>query len=381
MAGPLSGVRIIEFTGVGPGPFCGMMLADHGADVICIDRIGSTQFPGGVLGRSKKSIAVNTKSPEGVALARALCRSADGVIEGFRPGVMERLGLGPDVLLKDNPKLVYGRMTGWGQTGPFAQAAGHDINYIALSGALHTCGRRGEKPAPPVNYLGDFGGGGLMLAFGMASALLAVKNGAQGQVIDCAMAEGAAALMAMTWSFYAAGMWADERGVNVLDTGAHYYDVYETRDGGWISIGSIEPQFYALLLEKAGIDDPAFEAQEDRSQWPALKEKLERVFKTKTRDEWCDIMAGTDVCFAPVLSLREAPAHPHNIARGAFVDVDGAVHPAPTPRYREPQARPPRPAPSIGADTDDILSEFGRDAAEIGRLRAAGVVGRRLDGR
>ncbi|MCA1748007.1 MAG: CaiB/BaiF CoA transferase family protein [Parasphingopyxis sp.] len=376
MAGPLDGIRIIELAGIGPGPFCGMMLADHGAEVIRIDRIGGTILPFDPLARSRKSIAVDMKSEDGVAIVRDLVRGADGLIEGFRPGVTERLGLGPDVLLKDNPKLVYGRMTGWGQTGPYAEYAGHDINYIALSGSLHTIGRKGEKPVPPVNYLGDFGGGGMMLAFGMVSALLAVKNGAGGQVIDCAMTDGSAVVSAMTWGFYGGGFWADERGVNRLDTGAHYYDAYETSDGKHVAIGSIEPQFYALLMEKLGLtDDEDFAAQNDQSRWPALTERLTGIFKTKTRDEWCAIMEHTDICFAPVLSLAEAPGHPHNKARGTFVDVGGVIHPAPAPRYSGTTTDAPRPAPKLGADTEAILGELGYDADAITALREGGTVG------
>lgn len=379
MAGPLSGVRIVEFAGIGPSPFCGMMLADHGAEIIRIDRMGGVSIlpdlPTDPLARSKKSIPINTRSAEGVALARELCRSADGLIEGFRPGVMERLGLGPDILLADNPRLVYGRMTGWGQTGPYAPQAGHDINYIALSGALHTCGRKGEKPTPPVNYLGDFGGGGMMLAFGMLAAIIAVKNGGKGQIIDCAMTDGSAVLAAMTWGLKAAGIWRDETGVNLLDTGAHHYDTYETSDGKWISIGSLEPQFYALLREKAGLDDPEFDRQNDPAAWDGLKEKLTTIFKTKTRDEWCAIMGMTDICFAPVLSLGEAPGHPHNAARETFINVAGATQPAPAPRYSETRTDHPRPAPAKGADTDDILRMMGKTDTDIDALRAAGAVG------
>lgn len=374
MSGPLNGIRIIEFAGIGPAPFCAMMLADHGAEVIRIDRIGGVALPNDPLGRSKKSIAINTKSEEGVALARLLCKSADGLIEGFRPGVMERLGLGPDVLLGDKPDFVYGRMTGWGQTGPLSSAAGHDINYISLSGALHSCGRRGEKPTPPVNYLGDFGGGGMMLAFSMVSALLAAKNGAGGDVIDCAMTDGSAVLSAMTWGLRNAGMWRDERGANMLDTGAHYYDVYETKDGKWISIGSIEPQFYALLRDIAALTDEKWSAQNDQSRWPAFKEELEELFKSKTRDEWCALMEGTDVCFAPVLDFEEAPRHPHNDERATFTIVAGATQPAPAPRYSNHEPAAPRPAPEVGADGDAILTLIGRqnDAA---RLRGAGIIG------
>ena len=376
MAGALTGLRIIEFAGLGPAPFCAMMLADHGAEIIRIDRIGSKTRTSDPTLRSRKSIALNLKDPNAIALAKELVTSADGLIEGLRPGVMERLGLGPDELLKDNPKLIYGRMTGWGQSGPYAPVAGHDINYIALAGALHGCGRAGEKPTPPVNYLGDYGGGGMMLAFGMVSAFLAVKNGASGQVIDCAMTDGTATLMAAIWGLHADDLWRDERGVNLLDGGAHFYDTYETKDGKYISIGSIEPKFYQLLLEKTGLaDDPAFEAQRDKAAWASLSEKLTRVFILKTRDEWCEIMEMTDVCFAPVLSLAEAPLHPHNVARETFVNVDGVVQPAPSPRFLGTPSVKPQIAPQAGADTDNALTALGYDAASIAALRNAGTIG------
>ncbi len=376
MNGPLDGVGIIEIAGIGPGPFCGMMLADHGADVIRIDKIGGALLPANdPLSRSKQSIALDLKKPDSVAIVREFASRADGLIEGFRPGVMERLGLGPDVLLKDNPKLVYGRMTGWGQSGTYAHAAGHDINYIALSGTLSTCGRAGEKPTPPVNYLGDFGGGGMMLAFGMVASLLAVRNGAPGQVIDCAMTDGSALLAAMTWGFYSAGAWKDRRGVNMLDTGAHFYDTYETSDGKWVSVGAIEPQFYALLREKASLaGDREFDAQYDQDRWPALKDRLASLFRTKTRDEWCALLEGSDACFAPVLSLEEAPRHPHNAGRNTFVSVGGAIQPAPAPRYSVTKTEAPRPPLAIGADTDRLLTILGKSAAEIADLRARGVV-------
>ena len=334
MTGPLQGLRIIELAGIGPGPFCAMMLADHGAEVIRVDRPGAHIDARDPLLRSRRLVTADLKSPEGVAFVRDLAKTADGLIEGFRPGVTERLGLGPDVLLADNPRLVYGRMTGWGQFGPYAASAGHDINYIALAGALHGYGRAGEKPTPPINMVGDFGGGGMMLAFGMVSALLHAAKTGEGQVIDCAMTDGAATLSAMIWGFRANGIWADERGVNLLDTGAHFYDTYETADGKWISIGSIEPQFYALLRELAGLaDDPDFDAQMDRAAWGPLKAKLTALFLTRTRDEWCALMEMTDVCFAPVLSMAEAPAHPHNAARGTFIEAGGVMQPAPAPRY------------------------------------------------
>lgn len=355
MAGALSGIRIIEFAGIGPGPFCGMMLGDHGAEVIRIDRPGARLDPRDALSRNRKSVLLDIKSPEGLAAAKALCATADGLIEGFRPGVMERLGLGPDVLLADNPKLVYGRMTGWGQTGPYAQAAGHDINYIALSGVLHTIGVAGAKPVPPVNYVGDFGGGGMLLAFGMVAGLLAVKNGAPGQVIDAAMTDGSALLAGMSYAMLASGTTSDVPGTNLLDGGAPFYDTYACADGKWIAIGSIEPQFYALLRDKLGIaDDPAFEAQFDKAAWPARKERFAAIFATKSRAEWCALMEMTDACFAPVLSMAEAPEHPHNQARATFVTVGGAVQPAPAPRFSATPVPEPRAAPIAGADLTTI---------------------------
>ena len=343
MAGPLAGINIIEFAGIGPGPFCGMMLADQGATVTVLHRPGKAPDPRLALSRSRKLVEIDLKSEEGIATARQLVKEADGLIEGFRPGVMERLGLGPDVLLGENPKLVYGRMTGWGQYGPLATAAGHDINYISISGALHAFGRAGEKPTPPINMVGDFGGGGMMLAFGMVSALLHAKTGGTGQVVDCAMTDGSAALMAMIFDFHNIGQWQDERGVNLLDTGAHFYDTYETADGKYISIGSIEPQFYAQLRRVANLEDDAeFDAQMNPKQWPGLKAKLTALFKTKSRSQWCDLMEGTDICFAPVLSLTEAKQHPHNIERQTFVDVEGMEQPAPAPRYSVTVSDPPK---------------------------------------
>lgn len=343
MAGPLAGINIIEFAGIGPGPFCGMMLADQGATVTVLHRPGGAPDPRLALSRSRNLVEIDLKSEEGIKTARDLAKNADGLIEGFRPGVMERLGLGPDILLADNPKLVFGRMTGWGQYGPLASAAGHDINYISISGALHAFGRAGEKPTPPINMVGDFGGGGMMLAFGMVSALLHAKTGGTGQVVDCAMTDGSAALMAMIFDFHNIGRWQDERGVNLLDTGAHFYDTYETSDGKFVSIGSIEPQFYAELRQVAGLtDDSDFDAQMNPKQWPMLKEKLTALFKTKTRSQWCDLMEGTDICFAPVLSLAEAKEHPHNVERQAFVDVGGLKQPAPVPRYSVTLSDPPK---------------------------------------
>ena len=382
MAGPLTGLRIVEFAGIGPGPFCGMMLADHGAQVIRIDRASGSR--GGsspvsradVLARGRKSIALDLKNAESVALARKLCATADGVIEGFRPGVMERLGLGPDELLGDNPKLVYGRMTGWGQTGPYAPYAGHDINYIALAGALAHFGREGEKPTPPINMVGDFGGGGMMLAFGMVSALLNVARGGKGQVIDAAMTDGTAVLMGMIHGMKNAGVWKEELGVNTLDTGAHFYDTYETADGKYVSIGSIEPQFYARLRELAGLtEDRDFDAQHDPSKWPTLKAKLTDLFKTRTRAEWDALMEHTDVCYAPVLTMSEAAEHPHNRAREAFVTIGDHLQPAPAPRYSETRPETPEPAPMPGDNSEAVLKDIGLNADEIARLREAGAVG------
>ena len=381
MAGPLGGLRIVEFAGIGPGPFCGMMLADHGAEVIRVDRAsggrGGSQPVSAkdVLARGRRSIALDLKSEKGIAVARKLCASADGLIEGFRPGVMERLGLGPDVLLADNPKLVYGRMTGWGQSGPYADYAGHDINYIALAGALAHFGRAGATPTPPINMVGDFGGGGMMLAFGMVSALLAVARGGAGQVIDAAMTDGTAVLMSMIHGMANQGLWREEVGANLLDTGAHFYDVYETADGKFVSIGSIEPQFYAQLRARLGLaEDTDFDAQMNPAAWPALKDKLAAIFKSKTRAEWDALLEHTDVCYAPVLTMREAREHPHMTARDTFVDVAGSPQPAPAPRYSGTATDTPSPAPMPGDDTDAILGGLGLAQSEIADLRETGAI-------
>ena len=380
MSGPLAGIRIVELAGIGPAPFACMMLADHGAEVIRIERPGAKKGgPGGdpakdILLRSRKTIAVDLKSAEGIGVVRDLVASADGFVEGFRPGVTERLGLGPDVLLGATPRLVYGRMTGWGQDGPYAQAAGHDINYIALAGALHTFGRAGEKPTPPINMVGDFGGGAMMLAFGMVSALLHARTTGRGQVIDCAMTDGAALLMSMIWSFYGQGLWRDERGVNLLDSGAHFYDTYACADGAYVAIGAIEPQFYAVLREMAGLTvDPAFDRQMDPRGWPALKEKLAAVFASRTRDEWCAILEHTDACFAPVLSMAEAPKHPHNVARGTFAEAGGVVQPMPAPRYSATPTVAPRMADGQ-SDTASLLDGLGYAPDQVEALKAAGIV-------
>lgn len=373
--GPLAGYRIIELAGIGPGPFCGMMLSDMGAEVIRVDRAApGASAPKDVLVRNRRSIAVDLKSPAGVETVLRLCEGADALFEGFRPGVTERLGLGPEDCMGRNPKLVYGRMTGWGQEGPMAQAAGHDINYIGLSGALHAMGRAGERPVPPLNLVGDFGGGGMLLAFGIVCALLEAQRSGKGQVVDAAMVDGSATLMSMFFSFAAQGGFTDQRGTNLLDGGAHFYDTYETKGGEYICIGSIEPQFYALLVEKAGLDPETFAPQMDRGQWGDLKAKLAEVFLTKTRDEWCEIMEGTDVCFAPVLSIFEAPEHAHNKARGTFVEIDGLTQPAPSPRFSRtvPEIRGGSRAP--GADSEEVLRSFGFSDSEIEGLRAEGAI-------
>ena len=377
--GPLDGVRILEFAGIGPAPFAAMMLGDMGADVVRVDR-AETVPPGppvpskDVSTRSRRSIGVDLKHPEGAALMLRMIEAVDGLIEGFRPGVMERLGLAPEVCLDRNPGLVYGRMTGWGQSGPLAQAAGHDINYISLAGALHPIGRAGEKPVAPLNLVGDFGGGGMLLAFGMVCGLMNAGRTGSGQVVDAAMVDGAALLTTMIHALRAMGHWSDERGVNLLDTGAPFYDVYETADGGYISIGSIEPQFFIELLRKLGWDDVELDAQHQPETWPDLRSRLEAVFRSKSRDEWVALLEGTDACFAPVLSMAEAPGHPHNVSRGTFVEVDGIVQPAPAPRFTETPAAIPGPPPPPGRDTAAVLAGFGLDDAEIGNLRALGAI-------
>jgi alpha-methylacyl-CoA racemase len=377
MAGPLHGIRIIELAGIGPGPFCGMMLADMGAEVIRVERIGGNPGDAGghdILFRNRRSIAVNLKSPAGAETVLKLCESADAIFEGFRPGVTERLGVGPEQCLARNPKIVYGRMTGWGQTGPLAQTAGHDINYIALSGALHAVGRRGEGPIPPLNLVGDFGGGGMMLAFGLVCGILEASRSGKGQVIDCSMVEGAAALMAMFYGLKGIGQFSDERGTHMLDSGAHFYDTYETSDGKYISIGSIEPQFYALLKQKLGLDEAEFGEQLNPQGWPQQKQKLAAIFRSRSRDEWCEVFEGTDVCFAPVLGLSEAPAHPHNKARNSFVQVGNMLQPAPTPRFSRTPSGTPKPISAPGTDTSAVLKDFGFSQREIDTLQAQGAV-------
>ena len=358
--GPLNGVRIVEFAGIGPGPFCGMLLSDMGADVIRIDRPGSR--PGMACDatiRDRRSIAPNLQHASDIELSLKLLAKADGLIEGYRPGVMERNGLGPDVVLARNPKLVYGRMTGWGQTGTLSHAAGHDLNYIALTGALHAMGRKGQPPAPPLNLVGDYGGGALYLAFGLCAGIINARTTGEGQVIDCAMTDGAASLASMFYGMRAMGMWSDNRQDNLLDGGAHFYDTYECSDGKWVSIGSLEPQFYALLMEKAELKDDKFKEQMNRKAWPELKLKFADIMKSKTRDEWCAIMEGTDICFAPVLSMVEAPEHPHNKARETFLEIDGVVQPAPAPRFSKTPGAVQGPPPGQGQHNDDVLKDWG----------------------
>jgi alpha-methylacyl-CoA racemase len=380
MAGPLSGIRIVEIAGIGPGPFCAMMLADLGAEVLRVDRAERARLPRSdgpnldLLNRGRRSVGVDLKSPAGVEVVLRLVEKADALIEGFRPGVMERLGLGPDVCLARNPKLVFGRMTGWGQDGPLAKVAGHDLNYIALTGALHAIGRADSPPPPPLNLVGDFGGGGLLLAYGILAALLERARSGKGQVVDAAMVDGAAALMAIIFGAHASGWWRDERASNMLDGGAHFYDCYETKDGKFVSIGSIEPQFYAQLLERTGLSGEALPHQMDRSAWPKLKERLTGIFKTKTRDEWCALMEGTDVCFAPVLSLAEAPEHPHMKARNTFVEVEGVRQPGPAPRFSRTPGVIERPPAHAGEHTDEALADWGFPSDDVAQLRKSGAI-------
>lgn len=370
--GALTGVRIVELAGIGPGPFCGMMLADHGAEVIRVDRPGAPDDPADVLRRGRRSIALDLKRAEAVAVVRDLARDADGLIEGFRPGVMERLGLGPEVLLADNPRLAYGRMTGWGQTGPLAHLAGHDINYLAVSGTLGAIGRSGEPPVPPLNLVADFGGGGMLLAFAVTAAILHARGGGKGQVIDCAMVEGSALLAAMIWGFRANGRWLDERGVNILDGAAPFYDTYACRDG-YVAVGAIEPQFYAALCARLGL---AVDAQFDRAGWPARKAELAALFATRTRDEWEAVFAEDDLCFAPVLTFAEAAAHPHAVARDSFAAPEGVVQPVPAPRFSATPADAPKPPGAPGANAAAVLRGIGYDEARIAALTADGVIGR-----
>jgi alpha-methylacyl-CoA racemase len=376
--GPLTGYRVIELSGIGPGPFAAMILADMGAEVVRVDRLGGAGGLNGlranILNRGRRSMAVDLKHPDGVETVLRMVESAHVLTEGFRPGVAERLGLGPEPCLARNPGLVYGRMTGWGQEGPMAQAAGHDINYIALAGALDPIGRAGQPPLPPLNLVADFGGGGMFLAFGIVCALLEAASSGQGQVVDAAMVDGSAVLMAMFHGMRAMGFWQDERGTNLIDTGAHFYEVYETADGKYVSVGAIEPQFYAELLRLTGLHDD-LPAQMDRAHWPAMKERLAAIFRTKTRDEWCALMEGSDACFAPVLSMAEAPQHPHNQHRGTFVEVDGVVQPGPAPRFSRTPGAVAGPPATVGEHTDEVLADWGFSGDDIAKLRSAGAIG------
>ncbi|MFN5600796.1 MAG: CaiB/BaiF CoA transferase family protein [Acidimicrobiaceae bacterium] len=379
MAGPLSGYKIIEIAGIGPGPFAAMLLSDMGAEVIRVDRAQAVRGPapdtpaGDLMLRGRRNIALDLKSPEGVEALLKLVEKADALIEGFRPGVMERLGVGPDVCLARNSRLVFGRMTGWGQEGMYAQAAGHDINYIALAGSLAHFARAGEMPTPPLNMVGDFGGGGMFLAYGVVCALLEAQKSGKGQVVDTAMVDGTAVLMSMFWSFKSRGIFNENApGTNLLDTGAHFYDVFECSDGKYVSLGSIEPQFYAELLRLTGLEgDEEFTKQMDSSKWPHLKERLRDVMKQKSRDEWCAIMEATDVCFAPVLTMSEAAAHPHNVERQTFINVNGHTQPAPAPRFSRTKPSVDRPSAHPGQHTAEVLKEWG--VANVDALLSSGA--------
>jgi alpha-methylacyl-CoA racemase len=380
MSGPLSGYRIIEIAGIGPGPFAAMMLSDMGAEVIRVERAQAVRDGAGpnrdVMQRNRRNIAIDLKTHAGVETLLELVERADALIEGFRPGVMERLGVGPDVCFERNPKLVFGRMTGWGQVGPYALAAGHDINYISLAGALAHFARAGQAPVPPLNMVGDFGGGGMFLAYGVVCALLEAQRSGQGQVVDTAMVDGAATLMAMFWAFRSMGAFNETApGTNLLDTGAHFYDVYQCSDGAYISLGSIEPQFYAELLQLTGLDeDPEFANQHNQANWPHLKQRFTELFATRTRDEWCQLMEHTDVCFAPVLTMTEAAQHPHNVERATFIEVDGIVQPAPAPRFSRTQAEVSRPPARAGEHTRDVLVDWGFSPAAVDTLFESGAV-------
>ena len=382
--GPLAGIKVVEFTGIGPGPMCAMLLADLGASVLRIDRpepsdLGlQRELRCDLLLRGRSAVALDLKSKAGTALALRLIERADALIEGFRPGVMERLGLGPEDCLVRNPRLVYGRVTGWGQEGPLAHAAGHDINYISLAGALHAFGRRGQPPTPPLNLIGDYAGGALYLAFGIVCGILDAKRSGRGQVVDAAMVDGAASLMTGFYGLVAAGMATHERGTNHLDTGAHFYNVYECADGRWISIAPIEGKFYAELLRRLDVDPAAIPPQMEREHWPRMQTRLAELFKTKTSAEWCALLEGTDACFAPVLTTDEASSHPHNAARGSYIEIDGIVQPAPAPRFSRtvPDLPIPPQPPSRGAEAEAVLAAW-LEPAEIAALRAAGTLGER----
>ena len=377
--GPLNGLRIIELAGIGPAPMCAMLLADLGADVVRIDRIepsglGVAMEPRfDVNARNRRSVALDLKSAAGRDAVMRLIAGADVLIEGFRPGVAERLGLGPAECQARNPRLVYGRMTGFGQQGPLASAAGHDINYIALSGALHAIGARGGKPVPPLNLVGDYGGGALYLAFGLLAALFERQTSGRGQVVDAAMVDGAASLASIFYGLAASGRWGEPRGENLLDGGAPFYDTYETLDGGHVALGALEPKFFAELAQRIGLPDRFVQGQYDRRLWPELRDVLTTLMRRRTRDEWCALLEGSDACFAPVLSMAEAPHHPHARARAAFIEVGGVVQPGPAPRFDRSSTDMPRPAPAIGAHTDEVLREAGFTPAEVAALHAPGA--------
>lgn len=377
--GPLHGIKVVEFAALGPAPMGAMLLADLGAEVLRIERKANGRATAelfdpkiDILNRSRQVITLDLKQPAAIETALRLIEQADVLVEGFRPGVMERLGLGPDTCLARNPKLVYGRMTGWGQTGPLADAAGHDINYLSLSGALHAIGEPGGKPVAPLNLVADCGGGAMLLAVGVLAGVIAARNTGQGQVIDAAMTDGSALLMSMMYTLKAMGQWTQERGSNLLDGGAHFYDTYQCSDGKWLSVGAIEPQFYALLLAKTGIVDPDFQAQWERPQWPALKAKLADVLRPRTRDDWCALLEGSDACVAPVLDMDEAPRHPHNRARGTFIDVGGVTQPAPAPRFSQTPC--PTPRPPASSQTAPVLAEWGFSSHEIAALATSGAI-------
>ncbi len=366
--------------GLGPTPFAGMMLSDAGADIVRIDRPERATYPPhpgphvDLMNRGRRSVAVDLKHSDGVELVLRLIEGADGLMEGFRPGVAERIGIGPDVCLARNPKLVYGRMTGWGQQGPLASMAGHDIDYIALAGALEPMGRAGDRPFPPLNLVGDFGGGGMMLAFAMCAAIISARQTGAGQVIDAAMVDGAASLMTMTFTLRQAGVWNDERGTNLLDTGAHFYEVYETSDGGFMGVGAIEPQFYAELIRLLDLEGEELPDQSDRAAWPAMKKRFTELFASRTRAEWEKVFEGSDACVAPVLSLSEAPEHPHNRLRGTFTEVAGVVQPAPAPRFTGTPGGIRRPPPNPGEHGDEALTDWGLDPDQITALRSSGAI-------
>ncbi len=377
--GPLAGIRIIEIACIGPGPMCAMLLADLGAEIICVDRPGGTSLGLPVarehdfVARGRRSIALDLKKPEAIEVLLRLVEKADGLIEGFRPGVVERLGFGPQICLARNPKLVFGRMTGFGQSGPLAEVAGHDINYIALAGALSAIGRKGEKPLPPLNLVGDYAGGALYLAIGMLAGLLNARATGQGDVVDAAMVDGVASLMAMFCSLRAGGVWRAERGDNILDSGAPWYDTYQTADGLYVAVGAIEPKFFQTFAKIVGLDSEDIDRQYDRSHWPALRQKLTAIFLRRSRAEWTALFERSEACVAPVLDLAEAALHPHLVARKTFVEAGRFIQPAPAPRFANAQCEMPNSPPEIGADTDAILAECGFSAEEAAALKAKGA--------